>query len=268
MIVYRSVLLLYAVLAWLNLNSSGFLALRLPDEQASPNKWTAGKRTTAIHLHGLQNKNPSKVVAIEGSRNFDQKKSTNSSHFSNLCRNPPPAAWILSSLLSIQANSHESLAEKKRGTKTQPGRRSAIGLPRHWRLWRRSKHQELHAASRQRDKCRWNRHRCCWTRTCFSTVCVSLLRIFFTPLVLGTIIIEGKQQKRTSQFVGLVFHNNYFLGIKGKQQKGIESKLENAHALCLHTLAPCSIQRRRASAKRRQAVHMCQGPRRAIPGSS
>lgn len=50
-----------------------------------------------------------------------------------------------------------------------------------------------------------------------------LLRFFFTPLVLGTIIIEGKQEKRTSQFVGLVFHNIYFLGIKGKQQKGIES---------------------------------------------
>lgn len=94
-----------------------------------------------------------------------------------------------------------------------------------------------------------------------------LLRFFFTPLVLGTIIVKGKQEKGTSQFVGLVFHNIYFLGIKGKQQKGIESKLQNAHALCLHTLAPCSIQRRRASAKRRQAVHMCQGPRRALPGS-
>ena len=140
--------------------------------------------------------NPSKVVAFEGSRNFDQKKSTNSSHSSNLCRNPPPAAWILSSLLSIQANSHEALAEKKNWTKTQPWRCAAIGLPRHWRLWWRSKHQELHAASRQRDKCCWNRHRCCWTRTCKNPLYTCFVEVFFHSISSWYYHCERKARKR------------------------------------------------------------------------
>ena len=267
MVVYRSVLLLYAVLAWLNLHSSGFLAPRLHHEQASPNKWTAGEMEQLLSTCMGSKTKPFKGCCFWRFQKFRSKEIYQLiTLFQSLQK--PTSSCLDSFITSFHPSKQPRILGWKKTGDKNPARKAfchwfakalatlaTLKTPRTPCCQPPARQMPLESPSLLLD-----------SNLLFHCMCV-FVEDFFTPLVLGTIIIEGKQQKRTSQFVGLVFHNNYFLGIKGKQQKGIESKLQNAHALCLHTLAPCSIQRRRASAKRRQAVHMCQGPRRAIPGS-
>ena len=268
MVVYRSVLLLYAVLAWLNLHSSGFLAPRLHHEQASPNKWTAGEMEQLLSTCMGSKTKPFKGCCFWRFQKFRSKEIYQLiTLFQSLQK--PTSSCLDSFITSFHPSKQPRSLGWKKKTGQKPSHEGVLPLvcqgTGDFGDAQNTKNSMLPAASET-------------NAVGIAIVAVGLepakihcihvlLRFFFTPLVLGTIIVKGKQEKGTSQFVGLVFHNIYFLGIKGKQQKGIESKLQNAHALCLHTLAPCSIQRRRASAKRRQAVHMCQGPRRAIPGS-